>query len=159
MHNDIMAAGSKERPPILAPGRYSQWQSCFLRYVDTKSNKKELKKCTATEQAVPEHNGPETYGNTTAKKYAYIDAEAKNNSYEIEIARNANPLALVDATQHYPDYHHQAPKPYHNQAPLSRQITSSKSHATTKNKGRVIVKPITPPSKLASEEESDEEHA
>ncbi|GKB80634.1 hypothetical protein Tco_0947529, partial [Tanacetum coccineum] len=45
MHNDIMAAGSKERPPMLALGRYAQWQSRFLRYVDTKSNKKELKQC------------------------------------------------------------------------------------------------------------------
>ncbi|GJZ00530.1 hypothetical protein Tco_0517959, partial [Tanacetum coccineum] len=27
MHNNIMAAGSKERPPMLGPGRYSQWRS------------------------------------------------------------------------------------------------------------------------------------
>ncbi|GJR02105.1 hypothetical protein Tco_0525089 [Tanacetum coccineum] len=38
MHNNIMAAGSKERPPMLGPGRYSQWHSRFLRYLDTKSN-------------------------------------------------------------------------------------------------------------------------
>ncbi|GJZ13750.1 hypothetical protein Tco_0548980, partial [Tanacetum coccineum] len=25
MHNNIMAAGSKDRPPMLGPGRYSQW--------------------------------------------------------------------------------------------------------------------------------------
>ncbi|GJW78519.1 retrovirus-related pol polyprotein from transposon TNT 1-94 [Tanacetum coccineum] len=37
MHNNIMAAGSKERPPMLGPGRYSQWHSRFLRYLDTKS--------------------------------------------------------------------------------------------------------------------------
>nr|GEV28888.1 hypothetical protein [Tanacetum cinerariifolium] len=41
MHNDIMAVGSKERPPMLAPGTYAQRQSLFLRYVE-KSNKKEL---------------------------------------------------------------------------------------------------------------------
>ncbi|GKA75723.1 hypothetical protein Tco_0782101 [Tanacetum coccineum] len=86
MHKDIMAAGSKDRPPMLAPRRYAQWQSRFLRYVDMKSNKEELKQCifnspyvmtevtilakpvTATEQVLPEHNVPETYGNTTAKK-------------------------------------------------------------------------------------------
>ncbi|GJZ60296.1 hypothetical protein Tco_0616112 [Tanacetum coccineum] len=28
MHNNIMAAGLRDRPPMLAPGRYSQWQSC-----------------------------------------------------------------------------------------------------------------------------------
>ncbi|GJR91940.1 hypothetical protein Tco_0215951 [Tanacetum coccineum] len=27
MHNNIMAAGSKDRPPMLATGRYPQWQS------------------------------------------------------------------------------------------------------------------------------------
>ncbi|GJY06348.1 hypothetical protein Tco_0373402 [Tanacetum coccineum] len=30
MHNNIMAAGSKDRPPMLGPGRYSQWRSRFL---------------------------------------------------------------------------------------------------------------------------------
>ncbi|GJS59595.1 hypothetical protein Tco_0654379 [Tanacetum coccineum] len=44
MHNDIMAAGSKERPPMLVPGSYAQWKSCFMRYVDTKHNKDLLKK-------------------------------------------------------------------------------------------------------------------
>ncbi|GJZ21432.1 hypothetical protein Tco_0558471 [Tanacetum coccineum] len=45
IHNDIMAADSKDRPPMLAQGRYAQWQSRFLRYVDTKQNKKELRLC------------------------------------------------------------------------------------------------------------------
>ncbi|GKG16834.1 hypothetical protein Tco_0361791, partial [Tanacetum coccineum] len=45
MHNNIMAAGSKDRPPMLGPGRYSQWRSRFLRYLDTKSNGEYLKKC------------------------------------------------------------------------------------------------------------------
>ncbi|GKE29517.1 hypothetical protein Tco_1444901 [Tanacetum coccineum] len=38
MHNNIMAAGSKDRPPMLGPGRYSQWRSRFLRYIDMKPN-------------------------------------------------------------------------------------------------------------------------
>ncbi|GKA31281.1 hypothetical protein Tco_0717586 [Tanacetum coccineum] len=44
MHNNIMAAGLKDRPPMLGPGRYSQWRSCFLRYIDTKPNGGGLKK-------------------------------------------------------------------------------------------------------------------
>nr|GFD34390.1 hypothetical protein [Tanacetum cinerariifolium] len=43
MNNDIMAAGSKERPPMLAPRSYAQWKSWFMRYVDTKPNKELLK--------------------------------------------------------------------------------------------------------------------
>ncbi|GJX13679.1 hypothetical protein Tco_0205437 [Tanacetum coccineum] len=79
MHNDIMAAGSKDHSSMLATGRYAQWQSCFMRYVDTKPNMKELKKCifnspyvmtrvivlakaaTKTDPAVPKHNVQETY--------------------------------------------------------------------------------------------------
>nr|GEY24941.1 retrovirus-related Pol polyprotein from transposon TNT 1-94 [Tanacetum cinerariifolium] len=45
MHNNIMAAGSRDRPPILAPGRYPQWRSRFLRYVDTRPNGEALRKC------------------------------------------------------------------------------------------------------------------
>nr|GEX18409.1 hypothetical protein [Tanacetum cinerariifolium] len=45
MHNNIMAAGSRDRPPMLAPGRYPQWRSQFLRYVDTRPNVEALKKC------------------------------------------------------------------------------------------------------------------
>ncbi|GJY32316.1 hypothetical protein Tco_0415811 [Tanacetum coccineum] len=38
MHNNIMAAGSRDRPPMLATGRYAQWRSRFLRYIDTRPN-------------------------------------------------------------------------------------------------------------------------
>ncbi|GJY28524.1 hypothetical protein Tco_0404291 [Tanacetum coccineum] len=38
MHNNIMAAGSKDRPPMLGPGRYLQMRSRFLWYIDTKPN-------------------------------------------------------------------------------------------------------------------------
>ncbi|GJY14012.1 hypothetical protein Tco_0383321, partial [Tanacetum coccineum] len=63
-----------------------------------------------------------------------------------EFARNANPLTLVATTQHYPDYHPQAPKTYQTQAPLSRQTSCTRSHATTKCKGKEIVKaPLPPP--------------
>ncbi|GKE21349.1 hypothetical protein Tco_1432861 [Tanacetum coccineum] len=44
MHNNIMAVGSKDRPPMLGPGRYSQWRSHFLRYIDTKPNGEGLRK-------------------------------------------------------------------------------------------------------------------
>ncbi|GKA70266.1 hypothetical protein Tco_0776330 [Tanacetum coccineum] len=36
MHNNIMAAGSRDHPPMLATGRYAQWRSRFLRYIDTR---------------------------------------------------------------------------------------------------------------------------
>nr|GEY09979.1 hypothetical protein [Tanacetum cinerariifolium] len=51
----------------------------------------------------------------------------------------------------------QASIPYKINAPSSRHIASSKSHATTRNKGKEIAKPITPPSESASEEEEEED--
>ncbi|GJR27895.1 hypothetical protein Tco_1104127 [Tanacetum coccineum] len=48
MHNDIMAAGSRESKPT-----------------------------RATEEAIPKHNVPETYKNTTLEKRAYFDVEAE----------------------------------------------------------------------------------
>ncbi|GKE39134.1 hypothetical protein Tco_1462539 [Tanacetum coccineum] len=53
MHNNIMAAGSKDRPPILGPGRYSQWRSRFLWYIDTKPNGGGLKKSILSGPYVP----------------------------------------------------------------------------------------------------------
>nr|GEU89433.1 putative reverse transcriptase domain-containing protein [Tanacetum cinerariifolium] len=45
MHNNIMAVGSRDRLPMLATGRYAHWQSCFLRYIDTRPNGDALRKC------------------------------------------------------------------------------------------------------------------
>nr|GEV34542.1 hypothetical protein [Tanacetum cinerariifolium] len=45
MHNNIMAADSKDCPPILATRRYAQWQSRFLRYIGTRPNSNALRKC------------------------------------------------------------------------------------------------------------------
>ncbi|GJX65910.1 hypothetical protein Tco_0300253 [Tanacetum coccineum] len=49
MHNNIMVAGSRDRPPMLAIGRYVQWQSRFLRYINTRPNGDALKKCILEE--------------------------------------------------------------------------------------------------------------
>ncbi|GJU96288.1 hypothetical protein Tco_1321044, partial [Tanacetum coccineum] len=68
------------------------------------------------------------------------------------IAKNANPLALVSATQQYPDPYYQAPKPHRSFAPPSKQSSSTRSNATTKYKGKEIAKPTTPLSESGSVE-------
>ncbi|GJS89487.1 hypothetical protein Tco_0772123 [Tanacetum coccineum] len=45
MHNNIMADGSRDLPPMLATRRYAQWRSRFLRYIDTRPNGDALRKC------------------------------------------------------------------------------------------------------------------
>ncbi|GJT94689.1 hypothetical protein Tco_1090207 [Tanacetum coccineum] len=237
IHNDIMITGSRERPPMRAPSHYAQWSSRFIRYVDTKSNKDQLRHCIeqgpykltkiVTKAVPPVGDEPgkplrvekETYTNTSPENRKLIDAEAEaihmilngigesiNKQYvktklfsefgkftsrdeesiesyysrfykmlnemvqnklkvdTVQIARNANPLALVAAAQHYPDnfspdtYYH-APKPHKTNTSSSRHTTSTSSHATTKNKGKEIAKPITPPSESASKKDNDPEQA
>ncbi|GKA48298.1 hypothetical protein Tco_0741256, partial [Tanacetum coccineum] len=75
------------------------------------------------------------------------------------IAKNANPLALVAAAQQYPDPYYQAPKSHKSYAPPSKESSSTRSHASTKYKGKEIAKPITPPSESSSKEDSDLEQA
>ncbi|GJV25105.1 integrase, catalytic region, zinc finger, CCHC-type containing protein [Tanacetum coccineum] len=75
------------------------------------------------------------------------------------IAKNANPLALVAAAQPYQDSYYQAPKSHKSYAPTSKASLPTRSHTTTRNKGKEIAKPITPPSESASDKDSDPEQA
>nr|GEW40651.1 hypothetical protein [Tanacetum cinerariifolium] len=93
IHNNIMAAGSRDRPSMLAPGRYPQWRSRFLRYVDTRPNSEALRKCilsgpykpttvlvhaveaTDDSSAVPKHTTVETPTNMSLENKAYFLAE------------------------------------------------------------------------------------
>ncbi|GJU95528.1 putative reverse transcriptase domain-containing protein [Tanacetum coccineum] len=95
MHNDIMAVGSKERPPMLASGSYAQWKSRFMRYVDTKPNRKLLRNCiyegpyeitlvqledTPSDDENLRRPGEilkETYGNTNPENRKLINVEAE----------------------------------------------------------------------------------
>nr|GFD11832.1 hypothetical protein [Tanacetum cinerariifolium] len=79
--------------PMLAPGRYPQWRSRFLRYVDTRPNGEDLRKCilsgpykpktilvyaievTDDSPAVPEHTTVETPTNMSPKNKAHFLAE------------------------------------------------------------------------------------
>nr|GFA15089.1 hypothetical protein [Tanacetum cinerariifolium] len=93
MHNNIMTAGSRDRPPMLATRRYPQWRSRFLLYIDTRPNGKALKNCilsgpykpttvlvqavdaTDYSPAIPEHTTVETPMNISPKNKAHFEAE------------------------------------------------------------------------------------
>ncbi|GKE03751.1 retrovirus-related pol polyprotein from transposon TNT 1-94 [Tanacetum coccineum] len=45
MPYNIIVVGSRDRPQMLTTGRYAQWKSCFLRYIDTRLNGDGLRKC------------------------------------------------------------------------------------------------------------------
>nr|GEU41551.1 hypothetical protein [Tanacetum cinerariifolium] len=228
-----MAAGSKDRPTMLALGRYPQWRSRFLRYIDTRPNGKALRKCilsgsykptsvlvhaveaTDNSLAVPEHTTVETPANMSlenkahflAKKeaihliltgigndiYSTVDAcqivqemweaierleqgqrlissitsaemvkQYQNEVNELraeKLARNANPLALVTIAQASQDPLYQSSRSHRSQAPSPKPLIPSRSHTSTRHKGKEVAKPITPPSETASEEDNDPEQA
>ncbi|GJT29042.1 hypothetical protein Tco_0909317 [Tanacetum coccineum] len=65
LHNAIMEAGGKDRPPMLVPGNYVQWKSRIKRYIDTKPNNELIHYCLQhppykfkwTEKIVPDAEG------------------------------------------------------------------------------------------------------
>nr|GEY33800.1 hypothetical protein [Tanacetum cinerariifolium] len=76
-----------------------------------------------------------------------------------KLARNANPLALVASAQASQDQYYQTSRSHRSSAPSSKPSIPSRSHTTTRHKGKEIAKPITPPSKTTFEEDSDPEQA
>ncbi|GJV51639.1 hypothetical protein Tco_1447380 [Tanacetum coccineum] len=88
-----------------------------------------------------------------------IEMEKVNELCAERIAKNANPLALVATAQTLQDPYYQTSKPHKSYAPTSKASLLTRSHATTRYKGKEIAKPITPPPESASEEDSDPEQA
>ncbi|GKF74926.1 hypothetical protein Tco_0224370, partial [Tanacetum coccineum] len=66
------------------------------------------------------------------------------------MAKNANPLALVATAQTLQDTYYQSLKSHKSYAPASKASLPTRSHATTRYKGKEIAKLITPPSETSS---------
>nr|GEZ29183.1 hypothetical protein [Tanacetum cinerariifolium] len=76
-----------------------------------------------------------------------------------KLARNANQLASVATTQASQDQYYQTSRSHRSSAPSPKPSIPSRSHTSTRPKGKEIAKPITPPSETASEEDNDPEQA
>nr|GEY24572.1 integrase, catalytic region, zinc finger, CCHC-type, peptidase aspartic, catalytic [Tanacetum cinerariifolium] len=171
MHNNIMAAGYRDRPPMLAPGRYPQWRLRFLRYVDTRPNGEALRKCilsgpykpttvlvqaveaTDNSPAVPEHTTVETPTSMALENKAHFLAE-KEAIHLILTGIGDDIYSTVDACQTAQEMWEAIER---SSAPSTKPSIPSRSHTTTRNKGKEIAKPITPSSETASEEDGDPE--
>nr|GEV54934.1 retrotransposon protein, putative, unclassified [Tanacetum cinerariifolium] len=205
MHNNIMATGLRDRPSMLATGRYPQWRSRFLRYIDTRPNDDALRKCilsgpykpttvlvqalAATDDslAIPEHTTLRKCGKPSkgynkpewsrfvmiVKQQHKLDEVSYHKLFDIlkqyqkevnelraeRLARNANSLAFVATAQANQDPYYQTSKSHKSHAPSSKPSIPTKTHTTTRYKGKEIAKPITPPSETTSEEDIDPEQA
>nr|GEV24358.1 Gag-Pol polyprotein [Tanacetum cinerariifolium] len=82
-----------------------------------------------------------------------------NELRDERLARSANPLALVATAQANQDPYYQTSKSHKSYAPSLKPSILTRSHTTTRYKGKEIAKPVTPPSKTASEEDSDPKQA
>nr|GEY24725.1 retrovirus-related Pol polyprotein from transposon TNT 1-94 [Tanacetum cinerariifolium] len=82
-----------------------------------------------------------------------------NELYAKRLARNANPLVLVATAQVNQDPYYQTSKSHKPYVPSAKPLISTRSHTTTRSKGKEIAKPITPPFESASEEDNDPEQA
>nr|GFA54421.1 hypothetical protein [Tanacetum cinerariifolium] len=75
------------------------------------------------------------------------------------LARNDNLLALVATAQVNQDPYYQTSKTRKSYAPSSKPSIPTRSHTTTRYKGKEIAKPITPPSESTSTKDNDHEQA
>nr|GEX70089.1 retrovirus-related Pol polyprotein from transposon TNT 1-94 [Tanacetum cinerariifolium] len=125
--------------------------------------------------AIHEHTTVETPMNMSLENKAHFKAEKEAvhliltgigdeiystvDAYQTAKEMNANPLALVATAQANQEPYYQTSKSHKSYAPSSKLSIPTRSHITTKHKGKEIVKPITPPSEKASEEDIDPEQA
>ncbi|GJX94306.1 hypothetical protein Tco_0348892, partial [Tanacetum coccineum] len=96
-HNAIMEAGSKDRPPMLAPSNYVRWKSRIKRYIDTKPNSELIHHCLQNppytyqwaEKTVPVAEGS---SETTTERYM---ENYKNVSQDIRDQLNAELMIVT----------------------------------------------------------------
>nr|GEX92146.1 hypothetical protein [Tanacetum cinerariifolium] len=164
IHNNIVVASLRDRPSMLATGRYAQWQSGFLRYVDTRPNGDALGKCILQEWSRFVITIKKQHDLDTVLYHKLFDVlkhyrKEVNEIRAKRMAKNANLLALVTAASQYLDPYYQTPKSHKPYAPTSKQSSSTRSNASTKFKGKEIAKSITPSSESPSEEDNGLEQA
>nr|GEX30812.1 hypothetical protein [Tanacetum cinerariifolium] len=168
MHNNIMAAGSRDLQAVPATDDSSAIPEHTT--VETPMNMSPENKAHFQGEKEAIHlimTGieDEIYSTVDAYQAAQEIWEAIERFYKMmnEMIRNnltvatmnANPLALVATAQANQDPYYQTSKSYKSYAPSSKPSTPTISHTTTRYKGKEIAKPITPPSETASKEDID----
>nr|GEX21536.1 integrase, catalytic region, zinc finger, CCHC-type, peptidase aspartic, catalytic [Tanacetum cinerariifolium] len=141
-NTNVLKPGMFQRPsPMLATGRYVQWQSRFMRYNDTRPNLHAVE-ATDNSPTVAEHTTVETPANMSPENKARFLAE-KEAIHLILTGIRDHIYSTVDACQ------------------IAQEMWEviERSQTTTRHKGKKIAKPITPPSETAFEEDSDPEQA
>nr|GEV93994.1 hypothetical protein [Tanacetum cinerariifolium] len=172
MHNNIMAAGSRDLPPMLATGRYPQWRSWFLRYIDAIPNGDALRKCilngpyipttflvqavatTDDSLAIPKLITVNTPMNMSPANKAHF--EAKKEAIHLILTRIGDEIySTVDACQTVQEIWEAIERLQQGES-LNIQDFKIKLFWEF---GKEIAKPITPLSESTFEEDNDHEQA
>ncbi|GJY45023.1 retrovirus-related pol polyprotein from transposon TNT 1-94 [Tanacetum coccineum] len=149
MHNNIMAAGSKERPPMLGPGRYSQWRSRFLCIERDSKNKEPFLSEKEAIFLLLTGIGDDIYSTVDACK------TANEMWIAIERLQQGESLNVQDVkTNLFWEF-----GKFTSRDGESMESYYSRPSASTRHKGKEIAKPVTPQSESVSEEDSDPEQA
>nr|GEV28323.1 retrovirus-related Pol polyprotein from transposon TNT 1-94 [Tanacetum cinerariifolium] len=112
-------------------------------------------KATDNSPAVAEHTIVETPANMSPENKAHFLAEKEAIHFILTGIRD-DIYSTVDACQTTQEMWEVRKR---SSAPSPKPSIPSRSHTSTRHKGKEIAKPITPPSETASEEDSDPEQA
>nr|GEW72886.1 hypothetical protein [Tanacetum cinerariifolium] len=132
LHNAIMEAGSKDRPPMLAHGNYVQWKSRIKRYIDTKPNHELIHHCLKN----------------PLYKFTWADMEVRISKVQIILTGIDNDIySTVDACP--------------NACEMWKAIKRSQQ-AATRNRGKAIINSPQPiydqePSMVAEDDETSKD--
>nr|GEV34540.1 ribonuclease H-like domain-containing protein [Tanacetum cinerariifolium] len=162
LHNAIMEAGGKDRPPMLAPGNYVHWKSRIKRYTDTKPNHELIYYClknppykfTWADKEVPISKG--SYVTTTEM---YIK-NYKNVSQDIRDQLNAEAEAgeSINVQDLETNLYWEFGKLTSRDGESLESYYSRSQQVATRNRGKVIVNSHSPiydqePSMVAEDDE------
>nr|GEW65714.1 reverse transcriptase domain-containing protein [Tanacetum cinerariifolium] len=184
LHNAIMEAGSKDRPPMLAPGNYVKWKSIIKRYIDTKPNHELIHYCLENppfkldwkDIEVPVFEGSpitttarihETYKNATQEIRDQLNDEAEavqiiltgidNDIYStVDACLNACEMwKLIERLK-------QAYHPQNHPTHYTQNSSTRSQQVVTRNSGKAIVNSPQPiydqePSMVAEDDETSKD--
>nr|GEV22622.1 hypothetical protein [Tanacetum cinerariifolium] len=166
LHNAIMEAGGKDRPPMLAPGNYVQWKSRIKRYIDTKPNHELIHYClknppykyTWADKTVPVSEGSsetttetyiENYKNVSQDIRDQLNAEVEavqiiltgiDNDIYSTVDACPNACEMWKAIERLKQVYHPQNHPTH----YTQNSSTTTQQAATKNRGKEIVNSPSP---------------
>nr|GEY88047.1 hypothetical protein [Tanacetum cinerariifolium] len=184
LHNAIMEASSKDRPPMVALGNYIQWKSRIKRYIDIKPNHELIHYCLTNslykldwkeKEVLISKGSPitrtervhETYKNVSQEIRDQLNAEAEavqiiltgiENDIYSTVDACPNACEMWKAIERLKQVYHPQNHPTH----YTQNSSTKSQQAATRNREKAIVNSLQPiydqePSMVAEDEETSKD--